>query len=209
MNINSIYSEYAKNDETLKNAKFLDRKLIQKNQTNEIDEEFLKKKEKRNRKFFLKRSISLLQICKQSGKIDFQIGSDFLHIEIMQGGHYPHNQYNFKEVRSEVYLDDTEFQSSNITCSLENASKSILKKCRNLQSEQNCKSFSQIQQQFKEVNQFCQLIKKQDNQKNCQLDSYLLDAVLINQNNQFDQQIQETKQILIEQHLAIINSLQT
>ncbi|CAD8135293.1 unnamed protein product [Paramecium pentaurelia] len=209
MNINSIYSEYAKNDETLKNAKFLDRKLVQKNQTNEIDEEFLKKKEKRNRKFFLKRSISLLQICKQSGKIEFQIGSDFLHIEIMQGGHYPHNQYNFKEVRSEVYLDDTEFQSSNITCSLENASKSILKKCRNLQSEQNFKSFSQIQQQFKEVNSFCQLIKKQDNQKNCQLDSYLLDAVLINQNNQFDQQIQETKQILIEQHLAIINSLQT
>ncbi|CAK85372.1 unnamed protein product (macronuclear) [Paramecium tetraurelia] len=209
MNINSTYSEQSKNDYTLKNAKFLDSKLSQKNQAVEIDEEFYQKKEKRNRKFFLKRSISLLQICKQSGKIELQIGSDFLHIEIMQGGHYPHNQYNFKDIRSEVYLDDTEFQSSNITCSLENASKCIVKKCRNLQSEQNCKSFTQIQQQFKEVNSFCKNIQKQDNTKNCQLDSQLLDSIFIKQNNQIDQQIQETKQILIEQHLAIIKSLQS
>ncbi|CAD8053529.1 unnamed protein product [Paramecium sonneborni] len=207
MKINSTYSEQSKNGQTLKNAKVEDCKQDEYNKTNKSEEECFKKKEKRNRKFFLKRTISLLQICKQSGKIDFQIGSDFLHIEIMQGGHYPLNQYNLKDLRSEVYLNDSEFQSSNITGSLENASKSILKKFRNQQSEQNCKSFSYIQKQLEEINTFCQNIKKKDGQ-NCPVDSQQLDTVWIKYNNQIDQAIQETKKILIEQHQAIKNILQ-
>lgn len=50
-----------------------------------------KKKEKRNRKYFLKRSILLASISKSTGNIEFYSGSDFLHIEIMQGGHLPLN----------------------------------------------------------------------------------------------------------------------
>ncbi|CAD8061481.1 unnamed protein product [Paramecium sonneborni] len=207
MKINSTYSEQCKNDSTLKNTKMEDHKQDQNNRVYKYEEEYFKKKEKRNRKFFLKRSISLLQICKQSGKIEFQIGSDFLHIEIMQGGHFPLNQYNLKDIRSEVYQNDSEFQSSNINCSLECASKCILKKYRKQQQEQNYKSFSQIQQQFKEINTFCSNIKKK-NSKNCLIDSQKLDAVLINQNNQIDQAIQEAKIILIEQHQAIKNILQ-
>lgn len=49
------------------------------------------KKEKRNRKFFLKRSVFLVSICNKTGKIELYLGSDFMHIEIMQGGHFPLN----------------------------------------------------------------------------------------------------------------------
>ncbi|CAD8139946.1 unnamed protein product [Paramecium pentaurelia] len=207
MKINSTGSEQRKNDQTLKNTKMEGLKLSQKNQTFKADEEIFKKKEKRNRKFFLKRSISLLQICKQSGQIEFKIGSDFLHIEIMQGGHYPLNQYNLKDIRSEIYLNDSEFQQSNITYSLNNASQSILKSCRNSLSEQNCKSLTQIQQQLKEINAFCQNIQKQNN-KICQVDPQQQDSILFKQNDQILQKIKETQQILLVQHQAIKNILQ-
>jgi hypothetical protein len=41
------------------------------------------KKEKRNRKFFMKRTIMLLIIEKETGNINFEKGSDFAHLEIM------------------------------------------------------------------------------------------------------------------------------
>ncbi|CAK75057.1 unnamed protein product (macronuclear) [Paramecium tetraurelia] len=207
MKINSTSSEQRKKTQAQKNGKIDGHQIVQNNQTFEIDEEFFKKKEKRNRKYFLKRSISLLQICKQSGKIDFSVGSDFLHIEIMQGGHYPLNQQNLKDICSEIHLNDAEFYQSNLTYSLNNASKCILKNFRNPQSEQNYKSFTQIQQQIKEINAFCENNLKQD-YKNCQVDSQQLDSILKQQNNQILQVIQETKQILMEQHSAIKNTLQ-
>ncbi|CAD8196870.1 unnamed protein product [Paramecium octaurelia] len=85
------------------------------------------KKEKRNRKFFLKRSVFFVSICKQTGKIELNLGSDFLHIEIMQGGHLPLNQYNIKDIRSESFMNDVDFKEQNVESSLRLASTQVKK----------------------------------------------------------------------------------
>ncbi|CAD8092472.1 unnamed protein product [Paramecium primaurelia] len=91
------------------------------------------KKEKRNRKFFLKRSVFFVSICKQTGNIELYLGSDFLHIEIMQGGHFPLNQYSIKDIKSETFVNDVDFKEQNVGNSLKLASTQIQKQVNQMQ----------------------------------------------------------------------------
>ncbi|CAD8141856.1 unnamed protein product [Paramecium pentaurelia] len=200
--MNSTGSEIVKDEENPQKQKCSNNSTVQNIQNSYFDEEFLKKKEKRNRKFFLKKSISIVQICKQTGQLDLQFGSDFLHIEIMQGGHFPLNQYNLKDIPSEIYHNDQECQSSNINTSLCTASKSLLKKVRTIQSSLNYKSLTQIQQQL-DVNELRQNFNIKENQINHSKNSYIFDRNQIQQHKLFSQQIEEAKQILLNQHQVI------
>ncbi|CAD8144627.1 unnamed protein product [Paramecium pentaurelia] len=193
--------ELMKQEQSLQKQKCSNNQIVQNNKNSFFDEEFLKKKEKRNRKFFLKKSISIVQICKQTGQLDLQLGSDFLHIEIMQGGHFPLNQYNFKDIPSEIYHNDQECQSSNINTSLEQASKCLLKKVRTFQSQLNYKSLTQIQQQL-DVNELSQNFNIKDYQTTHSKNQHF-DQFQNRENKQFAHEIQEAKRILLNQHQAI------
>ncbi|CAD8118590.1 unnamed protein product [Paramecium sonneborni] len=115
------------------------------------------KKEKRNRKFFLKRSVFFVSICKQTGNVESNLGSDFLHIEIMQGGHLPLNQYSIKDIRSETYVNDDDYKEQNVENSLKLASTHLRKKmteirntkyhCDPVQSQLN--DFQRLNENFK------------------------------------------------------------
>ncbi|CAD8196844.1 unnamed protein product [Paramecium pentaurelia] len=98
------------------------------------------KKEKRNRKFFLKRSVFFVSICKQTGNIELYLGSDFLHIEIMQGGHFPLNQYSIKDIKSETFVNDVDFKEQNVGSSLNLASTQIRKQIKQMQKIQHTKN---------------------------------------------------------------------
>ncbi|CAK88105.1 unnamed protein product (macronuclear) [Paramecium tetraurelia] len=198
--MNTSGSEIVKDKENLQKQKYSHNSLVQNIENSSINEENLKKKEKRNRKFFLKRSISMVQVCKQTGQIDLQLGSDFLHIEIMQGGHFPLNQYNFKDIPSEIYHDDQECQQANINYSLNTLSNSLLKKVRTIQSSLNCKSLTQIQQQL--VNEPRQSFNIKENQITHSKNQYNFDRQQIKENKLISQQIKEAKQILLNQHQA-------
>ncbi|CAK58390.1 unnamed protein product (macronuclear) [Paramecium tetraurelia] len=190
-----------KQEQSLQKQKCSNNQIVQQNKNGFFDEEFSKKKEKRNRKFFLKKSISIVQICKQTGQLDLQLGSDFLHIEIMQGGHFPLNQYNFKDIPSEIYHNDQECQSSNINTSLQQASKSLLKKVRTFQSALICKSLTQIQQQL-DVNEPSQNFNITENQITQSKKQYF-DQFQNKDNNQFTREIEQAKHTLWNQHQTI------
>ncbi|CAD8114864.1 unnamed protein product [Paramecium sonneborni] len=112
------------------------------------------KKEKRNRKFFLKRSVFLVQICKQTGNIELKLGSDFLHIEIMQGGHLPLNQYNIKDIRSETFVNDHDFKEQNVENSLKLASNHLRKKIKEIHHIKSSYGHSQYQSKdFQRLNE--------------------------------------------------------
>ncbi|CAD8059593.1 unnamed protein product [Paramecium sonneborni] len=200
--MNSTGFDIVKDEQRLQKQKCNNNLLVEYNKNSFFHEEYLKKKEKRNRKFFLKRSISIIQICKQTGQLDLQLGSDFLHIEIMQGGHFPLNQYNLKDIPSEIYHDDEECQFSNIKTSLETASKSLLKRVRTFQSSLNYKSLTQIQQQI-EANDLCQNFNIKEKQITHSKNQYFDQQFQIKENQLFTQQIEQAKQILLNQHSAI------
>lgn len=72
------------------------------------------KKEKRNRKFFLKRNTTLIAITIQTGSLEILSGQDFIHCEIMQGGHLPLNKYNLKDLKTLAYKDDQDYENQNV-----------------------------------------------------------------------------------------------
>ncbi|CAD8056657.1 unnamed protein product [Paramecium sonneborni] len=199
--MNSIGIEIVKDEQCIQKQKCSNNQRVEYNKNSFFDDEFLKKKEKRNRKFFLKRQISMVQVCKQTGQIDLQLGSDFLHIEIMQGGHFPLNQYNLKDIPSEIYHNDQECLSSNIKTSLITASKNLLKKVKTFQSSLNYKSLTQIQQQS-DANELCQNFKIKENQITHSQNQFFDQKFQIKENKIFARQIEEAKHILLNQHQA-------
>ncbi|KAM3135804.1 hypothetical protein pb186bvf_012057 [Paramecium bursaria] len=92
----------------------------------------LNKKDKRNRKFFLKKIASLIKVSAESGNIEIFLNENFSHVEILQGGHPPTHQQVYKEVRSESFINDQECINNNLAEGLRCISKKLVQEWKTL-----------------------------------------------------------------------------